>query len=160
MKRRKRRNNRWAALLVAAMATLVTACQRMPVYSRYAPVAVTAWEKAEALTFDVAPITADGTYAQHIGLRTTSDYPFTGLSLVIEQQVGRLGKSVTDTLACPLTNPEGAPLGKGIGHYQYLFPLRQHHLAKGDTLHVRIRHNMKRETLPGITDVGVVLFRQ
>ncbi|MBP7359673.1 MAG: gliding motility lipoprotein GldH, partial [Prevotella sp.] len=47
----------------------------------------------------------------------------------------------------------------GISYYQYNFNISHIELHKGDSIHVCIRHNMKREILPGISDVGFSLGR-
>jgi hypothetical protein len=38
--------------------------------------------------------------------------------------------------------------------------VRQLQLQEGDSLHVVVRHNMKREILPGIFDVGIKLLKE
>ena len=48
-------------------------------------------------------------------------------------------------------------LGHGVALYQFDLPLRKHFYLHGDSIHVRVRHNMKREILPGINDVGIQL---
>ena len=51
------------------------------------------------------------------------------------------------------------PLDPWGGEYQYIFPLKTLPLEKDDSLFIEIRHDMKREILPGITDVGIKLSR-
>ena len=66
---------------------------------------------------------------------------------------------VTDTVACQLTDRKGNAAGKGISYHQYQFPVTELMLQDGDSLFVSIRHDMKREILPGISDVGFSLTR-
>ncbi|MBR1411819.1 MAG: gliding motility lipoprotein GldH, partial [Prevotella sp.] len=50
--------------------------------------------------------------------------------------------------------------GTGINHYQYTFPLATIDLEKEEALRIIIRHDMKRELLPGITDVGIQMTKK
>jgi gliding motility-associated lipoprotein GldH len=81
------------------------------------------------------------------------------LQLIVEQQLLTSGKLRADTLTCSLIDLQGTPLGDGVSHYQYLLPLNSLMLHQKERLRVAIRHNMKREILPGITDVGIRLTR-
>ena len=100
---------------------------------------------------------ANGNYQEDIGLRVSAAYPFKGLCLVVEQKVLPSNKVRIDTLNCSLADEQGNAMGHGISHYQYLFPLATLSLNKGERLHVTIRHDMKREILPGIADIGIRL---
>ena len=93
-------------------------------------------------------------------MRINGDYPFMGLSLVVEQTVMPSMQKYTDTLTCHLIDNSGNATGYGINHYQYIFPLTTLKLDKGESVRVTIRHCMKREILPGILDVGLKLSHQ
>ena len=58
-----------------------------------------------------------------------------------------------------ITDNEGNVLGTGINHYQYEMALPNIMLHIDDSLHVSVRHLMRRECLPGITDIGLTLER-
>jgi gliding motility-associated lipoprotein GldH len=64
-----------------------------------------------------------------------------------------------DTLNCSLIERDGRVKGKGVSFYQYNFHLNDLDLRAGDSLSINIRHNMKREILPGIADVGIKLIK-
>ena len=49
--------------------------------------------------------------------------------------------------------------GNGISYYQYTVPVCQEHFMENDSIHITIRHAMKRDILPGISDIGVKLER-
>lgn len=142
----------------------MTSCDRKTVYDRYEPVPADGWEKNDTLTFCVRPALhgkADDsesiTYKEEVGLRINSHYPFTGLSLIVEQTAMPADVTRNDTLNCRLINNDGKMKGRGVSNYQYSFHLTNITLAKGDSLRIRIRHNMKQEMLPGISDVGIKL---
>ena len=139
---------------------LLTACHQRTVYHHYEHTPVAGWEKNDTMTFLIGPMEADGYYSEEVGLRINGAYPFMGLQLVVQQTVLPSRTVRLDTLVCSLINEQGNPLGSGISHYQYLFPLTTLHLSKGDQLHVAVRHDMKREILPGVADIGVRLSAQ
>lgn len=140
-----------------AVALLVCGCNRKTIYSHYEHTPVEGWERVDGLSFDFSPVPYDGTFREDIGLRINSSYPFMGLTLIVEQQVYPMGVRRSDTLSCKLIDDDGTIQGEGISSFQYNFHLCNLKLEKGDSLHVHIRHNMKREILPGISDVGVTL---
>ena len=146
-----------AVILMAVM--VLTGCRRTTVYSHYEHTPVAGWEKTDHLSFVYSPATADGTFREDVGLRINGAYPFMGLTLIVEQQLFPSGMHRSDTLTCKLIDADGTPLGKGVSFYQYRFHLCNMQLSRGDSLHVSIRHNMKREILPGIADVGITLRR-
>lgn len=140
---------------VVMMAAVAVSCATDTVYYSYAHTPVAGWEKNDTLTFNIPGMAAPGTYSQQVGLRMTSAFPFTSISLIVEQRIMPRGKVLTDTIKCPITDIRGNFLGDGISSFQYMFPLREVTLNKKDSIHVSIRHNMKREILPGVSDIGL-----
>ena len=141
------------------MGMMLVSCGDSIVFSHYESTPVRGWERNDTLSFNIERIHETNLYAEEIGVRITTDYPFKGLSLVVEQTVQPSNTTITDTLNCDLIDDIGHAHGKGINHYQYLFPLTTLKLNKGESVHVAIHHCMKREILPGITDVGLTLSR-
>lgn len=143
--------------LVAIVALLLTACTGGKVYDHFCHTPAGGWEKNDTLAFDVNRLTEGGSYQAQVGLRIDSRFPFKALTLIVSQHVIPSGQTFVDTLRCDLISEKGKSLGHGVGNYQYVFPLRQLPLSSGDSLHVVIRHDMMREIMPGITDVGYQL---
>lgn len=139
------------------MVLVLTACHAGIIYSQYKHVPTAGWEKNDEVSFSVDPIKVDGTYDEEIGIRINNNYPFTAVTLIINQTVFPSYETFSDTLECSLIDDEGNAKGPGIGHYQYNFHLTTVELQKGDSMQVTIRHDMKREILPGIADIGVTL---
>lgn len=144
-------------LLVAMAACIITACNDRKVYDKYEHTPITGWEKNDTLVFDVNRAKANGTYLAELGLRINESYPFMGLTLIVEQRIMPADTTVIDTLKCNLTDRKGNYKGTGVLYYQYEFPVAQLQLQEGDSLHICVRHDMKREILPGISDVGMKL---
>ena len=148
-------NSKHTLLYIIAVVLLLTACDRQTVYNHYEHTAVGGWERNDTLIFDVPGIKAGGSFAEDIGVCINGIYPFTGVCLIIEQTILPSQAVCLDTLNCNLVDEQGNATGQGISQYQYLFPLRKLQLGKGDSLHITIRHDMKREILPGIDNIGV-----
>lgn len=145
-------------LLVLA-GCLLAACKNTPVYYHFEHTSENGWEKTDALDFSITPMASNGSYQEQIGLRISANYPYMSLSLIIKQTIYPAGQTYCDTLDCHLIDENGNSTGYGISQYQYLFPLKTLQLHQGDSIQCIIRHNMKREILPGITDVGIRLQR-
>ncbi len=146
-----------APCLVAMAAALLalSGCDGAPAYDRYRPVSMAGWERADSVTFDVGPVDRPGTYPVEVGLRTGASFPFTGLCLVVKTSIHPSGKLRVDTLDCDLS----AVAGKGVSRFQYAFPLGSLRLGAGDSLHVSVRHAMRMDPLPGVSDVGLRVAR-
>lgn len=147
-------------LLLAVPALLLTACRQRPIYSHYEAVSIDDWQRDDTLHFVVAQGIEDGTYRETLGLRASTAYPFTSLSLIVRQQVQPSGATRCDTVMINLVDNDGRPLGHGTGLCQYDIPLEDIALSTGDTMFIDIRHNMKREILHGITDVGMTIEKR
>lgn len=147
----------FAAVIVA---NVFASCTTDTVYDTYDHTPLSGWEKNDTLSFDVPKMKQAGVYSQSLGVRMTEIFPFTSVSLIVQQTVYPSGKVVTDTIKCPITDSRGNFLGDGVSAYQYSFPIREISLNKGDSLHISVRHNMKREILPGVSDIGVKIVKR
>lgn len=147
-------------MTLALVAMLLTACDHRTIYDRYESTALSGWEKNDTITFAIRPLKEAATYRALLGVRTTDSYPFTSLTLIVEQEIMPAHRVLVDTICCELTDEQGKVLGDGIGYRQYQFEVCQLQLQEGDSLHVVVRHDMKREILPGICDVGIKLLKE
>ena len=152
--------NRYYLLSVFLLAILLLmSCKQSTVYYHYENTPEGGWEKNDVLSFDVNGINNDAQYQEVLAMRISNKYPFMRLTLIVEQTVYPAGKTMTDTLDCNLIDERGNAIGQGVSQYQYLFPLKTLQLHRGDSLHLSVRHDMKREILPGITGVGIRVKR-
>ena len=138
---------------------IASACNNRTVYSHYEHVPIAGWERNDTLFFHLKPVTTDGTYHEELALRINDGYPFQSLSLIIKQTVYPNGFVFRDTLNCTLIDNNGRVKGNGASIYQYSYHFNDIQLAEGDSVVVSVRHNMKREILPAISDVGLVVSR-
>ena len=147
--------------LLLTVAWSMTSCSRQQtVYANYAPIDDTTWEKTDTITFDVPPVKAAGTYQEKLGLRLADDFPFLALSMDIEIQVQPKGILHSSQHKFSVIDQGGNPKGKGLSLQQYTFDLGDLELEEGDSLHISMAHNMKREILLGVVDLGIILIKK
>lgn len=148
------------ALRLTAIATAMAAmvgCTGNKVYDHYQHTLISGWEKNDILTFSVPSLKTSGAYSADLMLRINGSYPFMSVTMIVEQKKFPSLETRIDTLKCSLIDDKGNTKGQGLSYYQYSFPIASMQLAAGDSLQVSIRHDMKREILPGISDVGYSL---
>lgn len=139
---------------------LIYSCDTKTEYFQYDHTSTDAWEKNDTLNFDVDSIRQSGEYEATIGLRMIGVFPFKKLYLIVDQTIYPSREREVDTVCCRLTTEKGRPMGQGIAYYQYSFPAYAREYKQGDSVHVTIRHCMKRDILPGISDVGLRIERK
>lgn len=145
--------------LISFMALLLSACTGNMVYDKYNHTFVSGWDRGEVLSYEVPRMKAAAKYTTKLGLRVNDSYPFQSLTLIVEQTVYPKKTIRRDTINCQIYDTRGTIKGKGINYFQYHYQISEMNLEKGDSLHVTVRHNMRREILPGITDVGIEVER-
>ena len=154
----RKRNNKWLCLAFLITVALVTAsCDRKTIYHHYEHTSLTGWEKGDTLFFSPKRMTQTAVIQRDVELRISDNYPFRSLNLIIEQTTLPSCHIRRDTLDCQFMTPDGKILGQGITLYQYRFRLPEVSLNEGDSLSISIYHNMRREILSGIADIGVRL---
>ena len=139
-----------------AIAISVSSCDDSRIYDCYAATPQNGWERNEVLHFEVSKIEKAGIYQQCVQLRANQKYPFQTVTLIVEQTIFPQKQVYQDTIECHIINEEGQLEGKnGISSTEVVAPLRTLQLRQGDSLAISIRHDMRRELLPGISDVGI-----
>ncbi len=155
----RQRSRGWIAVMVFAM-TVVMSCDQHTAYHHFVDTPQAGWEKIDTLVFVVPPLAEPGRYAQQVDVRINESYPFTSLSLVVSQQIFPGNRRKHQILRCRFTTQNQYFQSRGISHYTYSFALPDIDLRRGDSIRVYMRHDMKREILPGITDVGLKMVRR
>lgn len=150
----------YTLFILIGVSSFLSSCHDKTVFYEFAHTPVAGWEKNDTLSFGIPPLAADGTYEEQLGLRIMGAYPFMKLTLIVNQTVIPHEKNAertvkVDTVECDLINRKGETKGQGISYYQYAFPINIYRFNAMDSIHITIRHDMKREILPGISDIGV-----
>jgi len=152
-----KRNRHLTYLTLLTVALVTASCNRNVIFHHYEPTAIEGWERTDTLKFSVATAKERAVLQRDIELRITDSYPYRQLSLVVEQTTLPAGLHRTDIVNCELVGAEGKISGRGLTLYQYRFHLPDASLNEGDSLCFSIHHNMRREELPGVSDVGIKL---
>ena len=150
------RNKPYVTIVLLAL-LILCGCQQQVTYHVFMHIYEPGWDKTDTLFFDISPIAKDGNYRLDAELRTNKDYPFKQLTIEIEQTVYPSKESFHNKIDCNLISETGVIEGDGISYFQYQFYVRELSLHQGDSVHISLTHNMKREIMPGISDVGVKL---
>lgn len=145
-------------LYFVTITLLLCACNNNKVYDYYHHTLVSGWDKVDVLSYDVAP--GQGRQLRHAAWTAHQrQLPFQRITLIVDQTVYPSGKKQADTLNCELFDRKGIVRGQGVSYFQYHFRVAEQFLQKGDSLHITVRHDMKREIMPGIADVGIEIER-
>ena len=140
---------------------LLVACNEdKRTYDYYIPTPIEGWERNDTLHFSIPP-QQRGTYLMNMGIRTTLSFPYQDISMIMEQGIYPKGKTRKDTIRCQLIGEEGKPMGQsGISSNDQIFYIRTLELNNNDSLHVTLYHCMRRESLPGISAIGLQLIAE
>lgn len=145
---------------IISTALLLASCDMNTLYHQYRDTPLQGWEKNDTLTYDISPVIRQGVYASTLGIRINGDYPFTSLSLIVEKTIYPSHEVITDTIKCRFVDDRGKSYRQGTSHFQFTFPAGYMQLQEKDSIHITIRHCMKRDILPGISDVGLEIRRR
>lgn len=148
-------NNNLLIFLIGILAFV--GCGSDTVYHHYEQVTADGWNRNDTLRFHVAPAKSDAVLHEEVELRINSAFPFMGLCLIVEHTTFPSNVRRIDTLNCALIDKNGKAKGKGINYIQNHFHLIDLSVNQDDSIEIAIHHNMKRENLPGIIDLGILL---
>lgn len=112
------------------------------------------------MSYNVGKIKSSGRFKEEIGMRLNGQYPFTDLCIIVEHTIFPANIIIRDTLNCNITESRDTYNSNGVSYRQFNFHLKDIALSEGDSLTINIRHNMMREILPGIADVGVKISKK
>jgi len=142
------------------MAVCLVACISDKIYYHFQHVEGECWDRSDTIRFEVPTLREGGLFSKFIALRTNGDFRYRKLEVVVTQEVFPAKYIKRDTVDINLIDGKGNISSGGIRFYQFEQSFGSVRLMKGDSLHISINHNMRREDLNGITDVGVCLRRK
>ncbi|MBL6618814.1 MAG: gliding motility lipoprotein GldH [Flavobacteriales bacterium] len=133
-------------------------CGPGPVASDSAPVDPKGWASQDTIRLSFEVNQPEHRHDMQLGLRHNAEYPFSQLYLFVRLTYPN-GRTLTDTLACPLAAPDGQWYGQGdhwidhrIGYKKGVaFPL-------AGPYELEVVHAMRTDPLPGISDIRFALF--
>ena len=144
-------------MVVAMLALLLTACDDNISYYHFEHVSADGWYKNDTVTLAVPPQKA-GRYHMVLCMRATPTYPYSSVTVRTETNITSSKRSSSQDLRCHIYNNVGKLGGKkGVSNTELRFPMADITMRDGDSLTIKIHHLMRREALPGITDIGLEL---
>lgn len=141
------------------VAMTLASCNRKTIYYHYCHTDIEGWNREDTLTYHTGEIAHNGTLNERLGIRMNSAYPFKAISIIVEQTVMPKNITIKDTINCSFVDDKGQMKGKGVNYYDYKFPLKSIQVNKGDSIRINITHNMRREDVPGISDIGIHILK-
>ena len=141
------------------LVVLLTACTGRVIYYKYQPVPQTVWSSDKPILFNIDSVRHEGDYKFQLSIRTGSSFPFQALWIVVEQHWTNPTTTRLDTIICPISDDRGNFTGQGISVYQQNYDIGTYTISKGSKAKIKISHIMRREQLPGVTDVGLQMVR-
>jgi gliding motility-associated lipoprotein GldH len=151
--------NKAKIFILAIAGLLMAACNRGVIYYHYEHVDEEGWERTDTIHFYIPAVKEAGSYRQKLLLRTDNSVPFQNLNVTIEQDIYPRDMKLSKSINCILIDKNGGVNGKGISCFQYAFDMDNVDLYEGDSLHICVTHNMKRETMPGVNDIGILISK-
>lgn len=143
-------------LYALAVGGLLTAsCAGDTLVHRYATLPADGWARHDTVCFDLPGHVEDICGTLTVGLRTKTGVAIRDIVLAVEQCDSDAFVIRRDTVCYPLTDSEGDALTSGVNFHQYETQFVPFHMEKDRKGCVRIYHLMTRETIPGITEVGI-----
>lgn len=134
---------------------LFTACTGEVAYHHYEHVAEEGWDKEDTLILKTDTLYETATYSVEVNLRTTAEYPYKQLMLMVEEKLLPNKTKRVFPVTFQIASDEGERNGEKLLYYELEKQLAMQQLSQGDSLQFRIYHKMRRQTLPGIKDVGI-----
>lgn len=143
----------------------VIACSDPRTYNQYKSVSLQGWTRNDTLTFDI-PRQWEGNYQLDLCLRATHAFPYRFITMIVERKVinfkhGRKKeKQYNDTINCEIINNKGLLKGlEAITRTDIQQPICNFPLNRNDSLRIKVYHIMNRESLPGLSDIGLRLTK-
>ena len=97
---------------VIVFASVAFSCQQNKLFDRYTSVS-SGWDRQETVSYEFAAPDSFNSYSLFVKLRTTTDYKFSNIFLVVELNYPH-GKVTKDTLEYIMAKPSGELLGSGF----------------------------------------------
>ena len=142
-------------LLIAAVASLMSACSHDIAYSRFVPIPSNNWDADSVLRFDYAITDAASDYRMIVYVRHSERYPYQNMWLFVGDGQRQ------DTIEFYLADDRGQWLGDQ--HHGFIeMPVlleEEKHFPDTGAYSLTIQHGMRDSLLRGVTDIGVEIIR-
>lgn len=134
---------------------LFSACDSKRIYENNIPIPGNVWDASHKVKFETQITDTVSGNNVFINIRHAGFYPYSNLFIFVNTTFPN-GKTMRDTVECPLADQHGKWLGKGLGDIwdtRILFK-RNVRFSQSGTYIFEYEQAMRTEKLPGIMDVG------
>lgn len=162
MERSRKMRHVGNALVVSVLLIVCAACSKnpLPLWSQYRHVDNGGWDALETLDYQVpiAELPPHSDVRAVISIRHTAQLPYRRIRVAVEQ-TDSLQVVANDTITVTFANPSGAWLGRKSNALIELndtidIPLH----VSGDGLTISLTPANREAVIPGIVNVGIILF--
>lgn len=146
--------------LVVCFLFALTSCDDARFFEENKQIPEGDWDISERVAFEFDVPDTGTFYNFYFNVRNTDDYPFSNL-YVFSHILFPNGKTGTDTIELPLTNPDGSWIGNGQGdiHDCQLIFRKNVRFPLTGKYRMEVEQAMRMEKLPGIEDIGIRIER-
>lgn len=151
--------------MLTILVACFTACRQDVAYTKFKHIDADEWFRSDTIVFHLSPMPDAANLKPQLVLRTSPDYQFQNLSLVVDAAYysangqHQLLRSASDTLECHLADDEGQLSGQGVFHREFVIPLPHLQLNTTDSLVVTVSHNMQRMQISNVESIGLQMIK-
>lgn len=146
--------------ILAFMSFAFISCDNNRYYEHSEAIQNNTWYFNDAKAFELEIDDSLQAFNFYVNVRNTVDYEYANLYFFIQSELPN-GEIAQDTVECQLADYQGKWLGEGRGEFRdNSFILRQNmRFQNTGTYRFWLKHGMRRDSLKGITEVGIRLER-
>ena len=149
------------SVLIIVTTLVATACNNDVFHSESVHLKNNKWKAADTLFYNFNSKDTLASYDFYFEIRNTTDYDMQNLYLFITAYYP--GNTYSrDTAECILAAADGKWFGKGMGKHKdnrFLFRRGVHFRKPGNYI-IAVNQAMRKDTLVGISDVGILIKKQ
>ncbi|NOR86635.1 MAG: gliding motility lipoprotein GldH [Bacteroidales bacterium] len=145
-------------LFLLAVSLSMFSCDQNRFFEQNIEIQDNRWAQEEMIKFQVDISDTNSLYNFYLNIRNANDYPFANIYLFIETTFPD-ANSARDTIEFQLADQSGQWLGEGYGKFKYShFILREAmRFGQQGVYEFSVEQGMRKDTLVGITDIGIRL---
>lgn len=144
-----------SVFIFTVMSILLMACENNTLIHHYKPIPTEGWKKGDTICFHIDTVRQNNIYAFSVGLRSTAQYKYSNLWLIIESQFSNPEFARTDTIECLINDRKKENAQNGTFVHNHCYDLPPLNLQEGQTGKIIIKHYMYNDELSGLSDIGI-----
>ena len=147
-------NNTYKFIIAITGTLILSACHDSIYYHHFEDTDTKGWTNLDTVSFEILAPEHDTEMALEVQARYTNKFEYKKLFLLIETECNGKIKD-TDTLSLDMFADNGGKTGNGITFVEENKDYKTITVRKGQKTKVKIVHNMRRQTIDGISGIGI-----